>query len=275
MDYYKGIRYVENIDDMSIPLLSHQEANSINDQLLAVKGNGLVNVIKDTAEEVLLDDELNPAGYYYAQTWRTDVGYQTTISPGDYFGKEPGFFPIPISSVVPTGANGSFTLDGVSGVSFTSCTGLYINNIFGPEFENYKIFIDVPTTSVAGVIAARYTDAGVADGSTNYMRAGYGASDATPTVFQNTAAGSAFSVFTDGTGRNFTAEIDLIKPYGGYYPLALIGGSYNDNSTRQTVYELASQYNSGTAPSFDGIYLYASSPATIEMTGTVRVYGYN
>jgi hypothetical protein len=269
MAYYKNIYYATNSDTMNVATISAAEATSIESEIISIKANGLVNTIADPAARTALNTELgSPAN---AQTWRTDLGYQIPITAT--YGYEPGITPIPILSVVPQGSTSTFLIDGVSGVSFTNCTGFFINNIFGPEFENYKVFVNVDSTSAADTFAARYTVGGVYDSTTNHIRAGYQADSATPAV-NGSSTGSAFTVFGAATARNFTAEIEFMKPASGYYPMCLTSSSYSDSSSLQGVLEIACQYNSATAPAFDGIYIY-SSAGTATMSGTVRVYGYN
>lgn len=272
MPNYKGVYYADGAADMSVADISAIEASSINDVIGSIRGGGMVVPVASVEER----DAIFPTPSDGNAVWREDIGVEQRYTTAlGWIASSDGFMPIVPQSVVGSGTNNTFKIDPVSGVTFSSCVSLTLNNIFTKEFDNYKVIINVDsTTNFEAGFAVRYTTNGVNNSAANYVRAGIGADSATPNISYNATGGTALTAFGNNvTARNWTSEIDFMRPAYGYYPLSLSKLSSNNNSTVQLVSTVACQYNSGTT-AFDGIYIYASAGVE-KMTGNVKIYGYN
>lgn len=271
MPYYKGIYYADGATLMDAAQISLDEATSIDTTIQAVRNGGMVVTVANAAER----DAIFPTPASGNAVWLGDAAVeQRYISGYGWVAYSDGMMPIPIPSAVPGGTGSSFKNLGVGGLSFDKCTSLTINNIFTNEFDNYKVFLNINSTTSGDTFSIRYTLNGANNSSANYVRAGVAATGASPVTFFNNSAAGNFLVADTGA-RNSSAEIDFMRPNRGYFPLALTSITTNNNSTAQTVARGATQFNSATAPAFDGIYIFSSSSGTAAATGTVKIYGYN
>lgn len=270
MALYKGVYYTDNFQYMNMAAISLAEATSIDENIQAIRNDGLVVPVANAAER----DVTFPTPVNGNAVWLEDSAIeQRYITGAGWVAYSDGMMPIPIPSAVPSGTGSSFKILGIGGISFTSCVTLTINNIFTKEFDNYKIIVNIESTSAAIQPQLRYTTNGAANSATNYIRAGIYANSATPTIGANSSAGSVIVLGVSNGTRNITAQIDFMRPAYGYFPLALHTSSASDNSTNVGIHQEATQYNSGTI-TFDGIQLL-NNTGTASMTGNVKVYGYN
>lgn len=270
--FYKGVYYADWAAQMDAALISWDEANSIDTTIQSIRNGGMVVPVADAAAR----DVMFPTPVDGNAVWLQDSAIEQRYVTGiGWLAYSDGMMPIPIPSAVPSGTGSSFKILGVGGLTFDKCVSITINNIFTKEFDNYKVIINVDsTTNFEAGFAVRYTTNGTPQSAANYVRAGIGADSATPNTSYNTTAGTALTAFGNNvTARNWTSEIEFMRPAYGYFPLSLARLSSNSNSTVQLVNQVACQYNSGTT-TFDGIHIYASGGVE-KMTGNVKIYGYN
>lgn len=175
-----------------------------------------------------------------------------------------GLVPIVPTSVVANSGSGSY--DSTTGlITATGFSTLKINGVFTSAFRNYRVVIDVQSTTTAADLDGDYLTNGTLSG-TQFRR------------FRIYAySGGLGYNYNDGvTGFNFcrsngtfgvASTIDIIAPQvSGIYKRTIA------NSLEATYQMLSSSINSSTA-SYDGLYLNITS-GTVGDT-KVKVYGYN
>lgn len=152
--------------------------------------------------------------------------------------------------------------------TFTTSTAVNVNNCFTSTYANYRIVLNLTATSATDVSVSMYGRASGADTTTNYARCGY-------THDFTTFAGFALSnavILSGGTTYPDRTKLvmDVMDPQAAVRTLFFYQTSYVTNSGVGPVNTHGlMQQNSATQ--FDGFSLV---PASGNISGTVRVYGY-
>jgi hypothetical protein len=196
----------------------------------------------------------------------TDVYYTYTgtiwaplITPG-------GLVPIVPTSVAGTGVSVN-TTTGL--VTFTTASAANINGCFTSAFRNYRVLVDVPTTSTALDLTLRLRVSGADNSSAVYDGQGLFGTTATASAAA-TAAGTIWGLAV-GARAQHAATLEFIAPQLSTRTAFKSETWSNDASgTNQGVSVRAGFHR--TASGFDGFSLIAS---TGTMTGTLKIYGYN
>jgi hypothetical protein len=209
-------------------------------------------VVNDTVEVVA--PSAAQFGDYYTQS-QADAKYVNKTVGG-------------MSLIVPTGAavsSGSYTLSANGNVTFTGANSISLNGCFTSAYDNYQAVINVRSMT-ASPIYLRYRSGGADNNLANYSHTwGYTIGANTITSDRVTSAG-IYSIVLPNTGQG------AIKGTMNFYdPQAAYNSVYTHSLTAEigTIIEWgAGAYNGST--SFDGFSIIGSN-----MTGTIRIYGYN
>jgi hypothetical protein len=163
----------------------------------------------------------------------------------------------------PTASSQGLTL--ISTTSFSAVASQSINDVFSATYQNYKIVLNF-TTDASRTINFRWRVGG-ADNSTanSYVT--------TSNVFYNPAT-QATEIFTQNLGRliadvNSTSKtsMEIYDPFNTVPTHTLVTALRDNNNLVSNNYILHNQ-----SVSYTGISFIAAAG---NMTGTVRVYGYN
>lgn len=173
-------------------------------------------------------------------------------------------------AVVPTSVAGTgVSVSSVGLVTFTGSSAVNINGCFTSAFRNYQVIVDIPTTSTALNLTVRLRVAGADNSSAVYdSQALIGA---TATASASTAVAGTDWGITSGVRAQHASTLTLIAPQLSTRTAFKAETWSNDASGANSLYITRAGFHR-TASGFDGFSLITS---TGNMTGTLKVYGYN
>lgn len=272
---YKDIWYPSPSDSMNLSDISQNQADSVNEKLVEIKQKGLINVTENLSEtyDVLKvspsfpGDPVSPEGM---AVWDTSLGAEIRVRGTDRQ-VQTGMVPVPVRSVVPVGSGSGFQLDGISGVNFSQCTAIYLNNIFTPDFDFYKIYLNLIGQSSNWSIV--YVSEGARVSLASLGRTTIFNNASTAAFTASTASAYPLSLTSLSTVTEVNSEITISNPLKGYY-----------NSSTHTsglivagismVSSGASSYSIADAPQVTGIGLMTPAGTAQITSGSIKVYGY-
>lgn len=171
--------------------------------------------------------------------------------------------------VVPTVGGTGVTVNAAGLVTFSASTVVNINGCFTSDFRNYEVVVDIPTTSVALNLTVRLRVAGADNSSAVYdSQALIGA---TATASASTAVAGTDWGITSGVRAQHASTLTFIAPALATRTAMKAETWSNDASGANSIYITRAGFHR-TASGFDGFSLIAS---TGNMTGTLKIYGYN
>lgn len=177
-----------------------------------------------------------------------------------------GLVPIsPTSVVIGSGSGSANTL---GQVSFTSATSVLLNNVFTSTYKNYKITININTSS-SSTILLRMSSSGVASNSgywTNGLRAGAGAN---LNNWNYGASATEFALAITDSGYNSGHAAGTIEMLNPAEVTSTTGTSSMYSANGGFVLYQAGFEHGGAR---DGFVIIINSGT---MTGSVQVFGYN
>ena len=194
----------------------------------------------------------------YIDVSRLGNGVATNLTPG-------------LVQMIPssvTVGSGTGTVSAGGAVTFSGATSISLNGAFTSTYQNYRLLINF-YGSVAGNVFAKFRD-NSGDISTGYYGCGvYVNIGGTigPTGLRNNGTEMYIQTsWTDSNQRNL-AHFDLQRSPVGTQG-AMIGNVWDNwNGTVAT-----HGYHRNDMTNFNGLTIY---PASGNLTGTVRIYGYN
>jgi hypothetical protein len=183
-----------------------------------------------------------------------------------------GVQPGGLAKIVPTSVavgSGSGSVDSSGLVSFSGASYISLNGCFNSNFEHYTIMMWT-NTSVFDEIRLRFRVNNADNNSSTYSWQRFSASGSATGAARVTSTTTGFVGYCDATYGSFKLEV------------------FNPNlNSKRTVTQSYSNFFSSTAiewgastsvyadtTSFDGISFFPNNGA-YNMTGTLRVYGYN
>jgi hypothetical protein len=171
--------------------------------------------------------------------------------------------------------NGSASSDSFGKVTFNT-SGIRLNGVFSNLYENYKVIINVDTTSAGfdQYVKIRLSNTGIAPESTNsYRQAGYQAYSDSTTVGSASGVSNGLDLLATGGNsahRNVPCSVEIFGPAkAGYTHLHYL--SYIGVNPEYYGRYIVGKHS--VATSYDGFYIFTTNAAA--MGGTIRVYGYN
>jgi hypothetical protein len=178
--------------------------------------------------------------------------------------------------IYPTG----FTSDGTTAatanalgkVTFTGAKNVTLPNVFSAEFKNYKVVVNVHTTSAGTYHGLRYVSGGTILSGASYLRTVFASETATVAPPPGASGpDTGIAIQASSVFRNSFSETTFFGPYTGNYPKSFSSGSSGALTTNNRTQMLSTVYNSNVTV-MNGIQLYSNQTAT--MDGTIQVYGY-
>jgi hypothetical protein len=182
-----------------------------------------------------------------------------------------------IVPIVPTSVSGTGSALSPNGqITLTAATSLVVNGCFSSSFDNYVAVIDIASVSASNSLNMQLRTGGttataaVYDTESNYV---YGAT----VVGVQVLAGTSWAFCGSGgiTGTSHSAEVKLYAPALSQATRAISDAMSTSNpmsavATGGSIQKRAMLHR--TVASYDGFVI---TPSTGNVTGTVRIYGYN
>lgn len=168
------------------------------------------------------------------------------------------------------------TLQTNSGLCFVSSTSMSalsnpVNNCFTSTYTNYRIVINVDSSTASSVVAMRFRVGGVDNNTANYY---FSATNVVSLGTTSVTAGNADTSMTLAYTRTVSfptfITIDVCNPQATAKKM----GTYNasgDNVGHTAWATQSGGFIFDATTSFDGFSIFTSSGT---MTGTITVYGY-
>jgi hypothetical protein len=184
-----------------------------------------------------------------------------------------GLIPVKATSVVV--ATGSAAVSTNGSITFTGASSLSLNGVFSAAYRNYLIVLTGASTTAGGVaLNLRYRTAGVDQASTTYRYAG-------TDLFLNSA--SAVSSSPSGAWAGTSTSLGTLSESGLAIVMDIMApalAAVTQSQATSTSSSVAGGYLHAwnaqgmyaAATVFDGFSLI---PASLLMSGTLTVYGYN
>jgi hypothetical protein len=172
--------------------------------------------------------------------------------------------------VVPTSVavgSGSGSVDSIGNVTFTGASSISLNGCFTSTYDNYRIIINLETTSSGTTSSLRFRASGTDNSSSNYAYSYHFLTTANTTYTQGNAnTTTSFRIgFSDG-GTDM-AIIDVFNPMKAFRT------GYQSVFNGKEVANFTSERNQGqmsVTTAYDGFTYFQNS-----MAGTIRVYAYS
>jgi hypothetical protein len=171
-----------------------------------------------------------------------------------------------------TPAAGGGGLVKIAKTTFSGAVSASFNDVFSSTYNNYRILVQLDSTSANNQPVAFRLRVSGSDSSTNYRTAtSYNEGADTPYATKNLAGTDEFRMpeIDDTYSDEWYANIDLFSPQQtrktGY-----LATSYNTRSNNTENYEMTTGVNTA-ATSYTGFTLLS---ATGNLAGTVWIYGY-
>lgn len=279
MPEYKNIWFADSSEPMLVADISEKQAISAGDELEKLKYN--TSIICTSVAQVY---EAFPSPKQGDRVYRADLDveqmyfsrYSATLNQ---YGKNvPGWYAVS-SGLVPIYPTG-FTSDGTTAatanalgkVTFKGAKNVTLPNVFSSEFRNYKVVVNVHTTTAGTFHTLRYVSGGTVLSGASYLRTTFASETATvappPGV---SGASTGIDIQGSSVFRNSFSETTFFEPYIGTYPKSISFGSAGAFTTNNRTQTNTAIYNSAVTI-MNGISLYNNQTAT--MDGTIQVYGY-
>jgi hypothetical protein len=178
----------------------------------------------------------------------------------------------PVAGLVPVIAptvnfsGGTATANSLGTISFTTVTGLSLNNIFTSSHRNYLLVISLTANSANSSLSWRMRVSGTDNTTSNYYTGGVGTRITSTTVAFAVNGGSAGSLswINGQTFVSFNLTNPAIAARTNGYSTAMGG-----DGTSIAGINAGQSFLADTV--FDGLTIF---PAVGSMTGTIQVFGY-
>jgi hypothetical protein len=207
----------------------------------------------------------------YSETYYTAYG---TANPGGrasagWYNNERNMGLVPIVPPTVNVSGGTATANTLGTITFTTATSISLNSVFTSTFANYRIILNLDSTSVGTDVAMRVRSAGtdLTSGTYQYSK-GLMNSAAYAVDFQTSSTNINFGR-SSGTG-GVLATLDIASPQLAQY--TKLNGLYAQGSS--PIWFGSTYANVGNTTSYDGFTMYPQTGAS-NMTGTVQIFGYN
>lgn len=175
-----------------------------------------------------------------------------------------------LTSVIPTSVGGTgVTLATTGKVTFSAATSINVNGCFGAEFEDYLVVIK-GTRSTSLNLALVLRAAGTDSTASNYDLQSLVASGGTPSSALN-AAQASWAGFLASAASPFRGKLDFFGPaLATQTGLITLMGANDISAGTGAIVHTTSGHRLATA--YDG---FTITPSAGNITGTLRIYGYN
>lgn len=273
MPYFDdGIYFADGSTPMVSSQISYDEMSTAGDAIQAAERNIPIKVASSSERNTKY-----PTPDAGDAVWRSDIGVEQRYSastPAGWYSATTGLMNVKPTGVVFGGGSASGSVSESGLITFNTATGIYVNGIFGPAFKNYKVLINLQSTSAAGGnLYIQYAADGVADSSANYYRTNFYANSGTAAGgYSGNGTTGLLAIWNNSVlMRSGLAEVTMYNPYLGK-PTSIHTTVSSGPGIAPSILTEACYFNSATA-SFDGFY--ASSQSAVTLTGSMLVYGFN
>ncbi len=204
------------------------------------------------------------AGY---TAWQIDTGVEYYYSGSAWLANMPG-----LNIIIPTSVAGTgVSVSSGGAVTVTAATAASINGCFTSRFANYLVVMDCTTSAASGIdvtLRAAGTNA-----TTAYDNQRFIIQNATATAAQSLNSSAIITAGGIGIiGARISGQMTVMGPAVA----AATAGEVQTTITPNPMTTSAGKYVGGflhrTATAYDGI---SFTPGAGNITGTIRVYGYN
>lgn len=223
-----------------------------------------------------------------ARTVRTDTGYteqyhgvyNATTNTGGR--TTAGWYPVPqttgLTPIRPTTATfvtGSGSVNSVGTVSFNGVSSVSLNGVFTSAFSHYRVIVTgALTASSSALLNLRLRAAAVDASSTGYRYAGtdrfLNSASAVTSSLIGAWAGTSFNCGTFAES-GYSLIVDILNPAAAVVT-QMQGTSTGSSVAGGWSHTWGAEGQHSAASSYDGFSLI---PASLLVSGTVTVYGYN
>lgn len=236
-----------------------------------VRADTLVNLDAFVAAVAALIGDLSfvVGGFAYVSGTQSTYKFITTAGV-----KQPLSAIVPIVPTSVSGTGASLSANGQ--ITLTAATSLVVNGCFTTSFDNYVAVLDISAASVSNSLNMQLRAAGVTSTAAVYDTESHYAYAAVAVPVQVLAGTSwAFSGSGGVTGTSHSAEVRLFGPALSQATRAISDAMSTSNpmsavATGGSVQKRAMLHR--TVASYDGMVI---TPSTGNVTGSVRIYGYN
>lgn len=252
-----NIFYADGSTPLSVEAISAAEATSIQDALTNSRAIRSYRWADLAARNAQIDMQAGDEGY------QIDTNANYRYNGTDWRRSEGGLVLIKPSSVAGTGV----TMSSSGKITFTAGTAINVNGCFTTDFDNYRVMLNIPTTSAVANFSVRMRAAGVDSLATVYSMQRF-VSSSTTTSSSQLVNQNVWPDFGVGNRERQAAIMDLFSPQLPEF--TLISAKVMSMSSNRGFMEQAGSFEATTQ--FDGFSVLNSGGT---LTGTMMIYGYN
>ena len=193
-----------------------------------------------------------------------DIANVLSSSTNIALDSEMGLSLITPTSISVTGGSGSIGANGT--VTFSSGSSVSLNGCFTSTYDNYRVIINLETTSSGTTSSLRFRASGTDNSSSNYAWLNQFLTTANTTYTQSNQNTTTFFRIGFSDGGTDMVIVDVFNPMRAFRTgiQCVFNGKDGANFTSETT---RGQMSVTTA--YDGFTYIQNS-----MAGTIRVYGY-
>lgn len=228
--------------------------------------NGIWNYGEDD-NIALFSDTLNKLADSTSDAFTADRNRLSTLEAGSLSGL------IPIKPGSITAVSGTASVNSLGTVTFTNCSAVWLQNVFGSQYQNYRLVVTGTKNNVVTntTVVSRLIDSTTSQVSSNYsggfngLEAGYTAA----TNYNGTDA--AYITHLNNSVQNLLFEMVISRPFETK-PTIFMSDAVGF-APGNAVYRSWSGTTHTTPTSYPGI-LFALSGGLL-LSGQAQVFGYN
>lgn len=201
--------------------------------------------------------------------YQIDTGYDYRYNGTVWRNAADGLVPIQPVTVSGTGVS----LGAGGQVVLTAMTSAQVNGIFSAEFDNYKIDVDIPTSSANITLNMMLSSGGTNDTSANYDLQALTGQSGTATAGQ-VSAGSLWGIYPGPSNGNriMDVEIAMKRPFLAVPTIGVSTGIATLGTIGAATAYSGKMLMHRASTSFDGL---GFTSTTGSVTGVIHIYGWN
>jgi hypothetical protein len=227
-------------------------------------------------------DALYPSPVLGNTVFRSDLGYSETYytaygtantggrASAGWYNNERNIGLVPIVPPTVNFSGGTAAANTLGAISFSAVTNISLNNVFSSLYKNYKVLINVTSSSAGSDKVIRFRAAGSEITATNYVQSGYySTSTNISAIAYALTAGTYYGVAVGGL-QNAASEVRIFNPNESVITRMTVSSISDSASTTTYSFNGGGIYKATTE--IDGLTFF---PVSGNMTGTIQVLGFN
>jgi hypothetical protein len=157
----------------------------------------------------------------------------------------------------------------INTTTFTASTSVVFTNVFTTAYDNYRVEITY-TASATNELRLQMANGGTGDSAATGYSYGLNYISGTATAFDRGSNGTSSAViaFANTVGGTYGISMDVYSPKLTAQTVANLTGTQYNNVSHVTTF---GGFTRSATTAYDGMVLF---PASGNITGTVRIYGY-